>query len=259
MKISTLVNIIPPKKQLTIENITLSKHKGYNDLDVEFYSGRCLGYLIAQFQNIDPGSWEEASMDLFSKIDIENTEWTMFENSNDNITDSYIKYLSLFINKDFNLTKFNPDTAPLIRDINNRYIQLFSNGIKLCRKKSGIKIQVSFYRFFASFTRSDNLDSILDLCSAIEAIYNINNELRLKIALITGALLNCTSSMKKMYSLYSIRNDFIHGNSIPQVIDKELSEYQELVYSILHLILDKGESNKITEISSTIMDRIEFK
>ncbi len=258
MNIPALVNIIPPNKQWPIENVILSRHKGYSDLDVQLYSGRCLGYLIAQFQNIDPGSWEEAGLELFSKIDIENTLWTKFENKNDNITDSYIQYLSLFIYGDFNLSKFNPDSAPLVREINERYIQSFSNGIKLCRKKSGVKIQVSFYRFFASFSRSDNLDSILDLCSAIEAIYNINNELRLKIALITGALLNCINSMKRMYALYSVRNDFIHGNSIPQVTDEELSEYQKLIHSILQLILEKGEANKINEISSTIMDRIEF-
>lgn len=192
-------------------------------------------------------------------IDTKNGEWTKFENKNENVTNSYIKHLSLFINGDFNLSKFHPDTAPIAREIDDNFINLFTNGIKLCTKKSGLKIQVSFYRFFASFSRSDNLDAILDLCSAIEAIYNINTELRLKIALITGALLNCTNSMKKMYVLYSVRNNYIHGNSIPIVTKEELCEYQNLTHSILKVILEKGESNKINDISNTIMERIEFK
>lgn len=244
---------------MIIQNVTLSKHKGDTGLDVNNYSGFCLGFLIAQFQKIDPGKWEEAGYALFGKIDIEKQEWTKFENKNVNITNSYIQYLSLFINNDFNLSKFHPDTMPVAREINADFIKLFSNGIKLCSKKSGAKIQVAFYRFFASYQRSDNLDSILDLCSTIEAIYNVNNELRLKIALITGALLNDTNSMKKVYELYSIRNNFIHGNSIPTVTDEELNEYQSLIQRILLLLLNAGSFNIITETSNSIMDRIEFK
>jgi hypothetical protein len=259
MNLPALVNIIPPNEPMTIQNVTLSKHKGHNGLDVNNYSGNCLGFLIAQLQKIDPGKWGETDFDLFGKIDIEKSEWTKFENKNDNITNSYIQHLSLFINNDFNLAKFHPDTMPIAREINENYIKLFSNGIKLCSKKSGVKVQVAFHRFFASHQRSDNLDSILDLCSTIEAIYNINNELRLKIALITGALLNDTNSMKKMYELYSIRNNFIHGNSIPTVTDEELKEYQSLIHRILQLLLNAGASNIITETSNFIMDRIEFK
>lgn len=259
MNLPALVNIIPPNEPKTIQNVIFSKHKGITGLDATNYSLSCLRFLMAQFQKIEPGEWGLTSLDLFEKVDIEKAEWTKFENKNENISNSYIQRLSLFINNDFNLSKPHPDSMPIAREINERYIKLFSNGIKLCTKKSGVKVQVAFYRFFASYQRSDNLDSILDLCSTIEAIYNINNELRLKIALITGALLNDSNSMKKMYKLYSIRNNFIHGNSIPTVGDEELKDYQSLIHRILQLLLNTGQSKIITETSNSIMDRIEFK
>lgn len=64
MNTPALVNVIPPTEQLTIENVTLSKHQGHSDLDIGLYSGKCLGYLLVQFQTIDPGDWEKSGLDL---------------------------------------------------------------------------------------------------------------------------------------------------------------------------------------------------
>ncbi len=134
--------------------------------------------------------------------------------------------------------------------------KIISQGINLLKNKKNRRLKIAFHRFAASYKRKDPLDSILDCCSCLEALYNLSDELRLKIALISFHLVekNKKRTLKLIYEMYGKRNDFIHGNKIPEVSHLQVKEYIIQTANILISILKKGNLPTTEELSKKVFN-----
>ncbi len=100
------------------------------------------------------------------------------------------------------------------------------------------------------------MDSILDCCSCLEALYNLSDELRLKISLISFHLVptDKKNTLDKVYEMYGLRNAFIHGSKIPEVSHEQVKEYLNLTAKILISILQLGELPTVEALTKNIFE-----
>jgi len=117
------------------------------------------------------------------------------------------------------------------------------------------RYQVSLTRWISSLQRSDKLDSILDCCSAIEPIINCKDEIRLRISIATKELLKPKSKQlaKHVYKMYGIRNNFIHGNGIPQISNEDVCKMIDVVAELLINIGYAGKLPTQEEIDQKVL------
>lgn len=136
------------------------------------------------------------------------------------------------------------------------------NGLELINKNK--KNRVAIRRWVDSYSRIKSYqDSVLDCCSALEAIFSIRSELRLKVALFSYIIILEKEKKHKakevfcnVYRMYRIRNDFIHGNKIPEISVKETKEFIKNTSYIINIILEKkidcGEDSFINQLQKII-------
>lgn len=253
MKRISIINIKPPKREIVIGNIKFTSQIGIDGTEISSFPMRCVEFFATAFSG-NPTNWKDG--DINSNIDPHQTRWTIIQNDEKYITNNFIQDLILFINEDFELINQRPESEPTIRDLDEEFLSKMKNILEICRKKKNLKIQISLNRLMTSFTRSEPLDGVLDLCSSIEAFYGISDELRLRISLITFQLLKSKSCMENMYEMYGIRNDFIHGNSIPNITPDQLEKYQKTVIEILKFPVKTGKMPDIGELNSNIIKTI---
>jgi len=122
-----------------------------------------------------------------------------------------------------------------------KVVRQLDKGIKLMRKSR--RFRISLERWSSSYSREDALDTVLDLCSSLEAAFALPNELRLRLSL---AVYHVLSDSKKQgflttYQMYGIRNKFIHGAQIPEVQENEKEQFIEIVRRVLRAFLHSGE------------------
>ncbi len=134
--------------------------------------------------------------------------------------------------------------------------KLISQGIKFLRNNKTRRFNIALHRFAASYKRTDPLDSILDCCSCLEALYNLSDELRLKISLISFHIVsvNKKKTLEKIYEMYGLRNDFIHGNKIPVVSNEQVQVYMSYTADILMSILRSGEIPNVEKLTKNIFE-----
>lgn len=131
---------------------------------------------------------------------------------------------------------------------------LISQGIKILQDKKNKRFKIALHRFAASYKRTDPLDCVLDCCSCLEALYNLSDELRLKVALISFHLVPKSKkfTLEKVYEMYGKRNDFIHGNKIPEVTVEQAKVYIIQTAAILISILTIGNIPTTEELTKKI-------
>lgn len=106
-------------------------------------------------------------------------------------------------------------------------------GYKLAR--SNRRFEVALHRWESSYLRDSELDTVLDCCSALEALFAMGDELRLRLSLATFfSVRRRRLGFAKTYEMYGIRNSFIHGaKAIPQVSPKDRRTYVGIVAEVL--------------------------
>lgn len=138
--------------------------------------------------------------------------------------------------------------------ITDKVVGQLDKGIKLLRKSR--RFRVSLERWSNSYSREDALDTVLDLCSSLEAAFALSNELRLRLSL---AVYHVLSDEKKhgfltTYQMYGIRNKFIHGDQIPEVQEEEKEQFIAIVQKVLRAFLHRGEILDGERINQLITD-----
>ena len=98
------------------------------------------------------------------------------------------------------------------------------------------------------------MDSILDCCSCLEALYNLSDELRLKLSLISFHIVakNKKKTLHAIYEMYGKRNDFIHGSKIPNVNREQAENYIDHTAKIIKSIIEIGATPNIESLTNQI-------
>jgi hypothetical protein len=138
--------------------------------------------------------------------------------------------------------------APLYT-FNESLIKKFESGIKLIQTYK--RLQIALRRWRTTYAqRNDHLDIILDCCSSLVSLFSLEGELRLRLSLYVYHFLEKKKKtvLSQVYSIYGVRNDFIHGSKIPVVTDTK--EAIILVAEVLSSVLNKNQMpdpNKLNE------------
>lgn len=134
-----------------------------------------------------------------------------------------------------------------------KVIGQLDKGIKLLRNSR--RFRISLERWSSSHSREDALDTVLDLCSSLEAAFALSNELRLRLSLAVYHMLSVAKKQGFLttYQMYGVRNKFIHGAQIPEVQENEREQFIEIVCRVLLVFLDNGEIPNEERINQLII------
>lgn len=116
----------------------------------------------------------------------------------------------------------------------------YTRGLGLLETSRGFR--VSMLRWAAGPTRTDPLDSVLDYCSALEALFRLPDELRLRLSLSVHCVLQCRKRERAcaVYEMYGIRSKFIHGGDVPDVCFDQTAGYCATIAAVLGTVVAKG-------------------
>jgi hypothetical protein len=112
-----------------------------------------------------------------------------------------------------------------------------------CRLVSDRRFGIALRRWGSSFIRADPLDSVLDCCSALEAVARTDAELRLRLSLIVRHLVprEKKDAARTTYEMYGLRNKFAHGSGLPTIQYDRQYAYIALVSRVLLLLIRRGK------------------
>ncbi len=148
-----------------------------------------------------------------------------------------------------------PGTPPRLprHRLTRKLIENLKSGATLLRKRPALGIALN--RWAASYKRDRPLDSVLDCCAALEAVLRLDAEKRLRLALSAYHFLDRgrRSAFERVYRMYGIRNNFIHGGYIPPVSDRDQEEFIELVAAVLRRCVDVRGIPTPEELSKRIL------
>lgn len=253
MGIIGVINIEPPSKEINFDSIRIYSDKNFRGTGIESYSYSNVEFFASKYgATVDKGN--------FKVVNIEEAKWTLIENNEENVSDQYLRSIAWLIADNFEFADNRHNTSSFsIIHIDEKFKKYFSNGVKIAKKKKNKNYQIAVSRFISSFKREELLDSVLDCCSAIEAFYKVSDELRLRISLITYHLLpfEKKDSMRLIYEMYGIRNDFIHGNDIPDVCASDINKYQKIISEALRRPLELGEMPDFSQLNRDIIEKYE--
>ena len=135
---------------------------------------------------------------------------------------------------------------PLFRLTADR-ARLFTRGLRTLTKHK--KLRIAAERWHTGVRRSETLDSVLDMCSSLEACFSLGDELRLRLAF--AAYFSTKTRRRRAfsvtYSMYGIRNSFIHGSKIPDVSGVQGTQFVEVV---AHILLNAFRTGKLSTAES---------
>ena len=145
--------------------------------------------------------------------------------------------------------------------ITQRRAELLRNGFALLRRKSGDarRFKVALQRWATSYERDDPLDSVLDCCSALEALFGARDELRLRLAFsVYFTVPRQRKSLARLtYRMYGLRNDFIHGGKVPAVSEKEQDQHVQLVRTVVLAVVHNKTLPRRAELDQSIIRMFE--
>lgn len=134
-------------------------------------------------------------------------------------------------------------------------VEPIRNALALMAEKKSRRFTISVRRWVGSLEREDPLDSLLDCCSSLEALFGLSDELRLRLAF---AVYTTVSSQKKAagkltYEMYGLRNVFIHGGKITSFSDEQQLQLVRLVRRVLLSVARRGSLPGSQELSSAVL------
>ena len=123
--------------------------------------------------------------------------------------------------------------------------------------RDGKKLQKYIYslqRFTKSLASSDVGDMVLDVAASLESIFELSDELRLRLSLIALQITKSKKVMKDIYDLYGLRNNYIHGNTAPDISKERKNEILKSAFEILVRPLTDGKLYNLGQISKDILN-----
>lgn len=128
---------------------------------------------------------------------------------------------------------------------------IIEGGIDLSATK---RFNIAIERWHTGVKRNEPIDTVLDLCSSLEACFALGSELRLRLSFAVRASLDRDkrSSAQVVYDMYGVRNTFIHGSSIPAVSDEQRFEYTDIVSKVLLAIIGRGSIPSANAVRNAI-------
>jgi len=146
-------------------------------------------------------------------------------------------------------------TKRIRQEVNANFVERFNAGLRLLFANR--RFQIAMIRWSRCFKRFDPLDTVLDCCSCLEAAFQMGDELRLRTALAVYFTLDeepelgfCTA-----YSMYGVRNKFIHGSKIPDVMEEERRKYVRLVATLLDRFIKVGAMPDRNDLDAKILSK----
>ncbi len=194
--------------------------------------------------------------DLSTLLDLVLGNWKFYLIPSEKLHDALFRGVAVSINDIESHTKKKDLSIIPLGKLDNDAIRLIKQGIDLLKDNKNKRFKIALHRFSASYKRNDPLDSILDCCSTLEALYNISDELRLKTSLISYHLVkkNKKKTLDIIYEMYGKRNDFVHGNKIPDVCKEEQVEYICCTAAILLSIIELTKIPSSEDLTKKIFE-----
>jgi len=118
--------------------------------------------------------------------------------------------------------------------VTTRFLNSF-NEISLLMNRER-RFQFATRRWHRSYHRADCIDTVIDCCVALEALFKPEYELRLRMSLYAYLFSDWGKSASRgtVYEMYGIRNDFIHGKEVAKLTDEQRRRYVSTVARILN-------------------------
>ncbi len=125
-------------------------------------------------------------------------------------------------------------------------------GLKSLQGNKHLRIAIA--RWYSAVRRTDPLDRVLDLCSALEAGFSLSNELRRRLFFAAKAALprRAKGDALIVYKMYGARNRFIHGSGIPDITSEDSKQFLEVVPAIIKRMSLCGRKPSDEEIEKEI-------
>ena len=198
----------------------------------------------------------------------ENSMWTILIVSNNEIPDvCYSAIFDILQNNWKYILKRNDfynsiDNKEMKLEVPNykfcsTFLEHLENGINLIteNKHSNKRFCIALQRWVSSYTRQETIDSVLDCCASLEALFNYSNELRLRISCSVYHFRrkDKKKSFEIVYNLYGIRSNFIHGVKIPEVSKKTRYEFLEILANIFNQIIKDSKLPDIELLNEQII------
>lgn len=221
------------------------------------------------------GEWFALSKKRQPELDkFEDSIWTFLVKDKNQFNDScYLSVLDLFTenwkyiferNEKLRLSSFatpinwNPPTYEFTKIIKLR----FRKSLKLIN--TSVRFRIALERWFSSYTRNTSyLDSLLDCCSALEAILGVRDEIRLRISLSTFYILSrkinksqAKKAAKTVYEMYNLRNIFIHGSKIPEVRKEEIYDFINTIAELFKILILNSKLPSRKELEVKVLEII---
>ncbi len=233
----------PPIKPISIENIEICG-VSWDALDNELGKNEILPVTIGEFDNI-------VKMRGFEKSDYDKISWTILRVNNDKNACDYATIFDLVSDNWKYLQKVNDNSriqlsifeknhtqvnsAPVYK-LTSKFIRQITAAVKLANENKKVLIALHYWRL--SYMQIDNINSLLHCCSCLEALFSLDGEIRLRLALYASTYLNQKKISSYVYRMYGIRNDYIHGNKIPIINDKNI--YLSIIAQVLRKAVAQG-------------------
>jgi len=245
----------PPRKAHELNRIVIKTILGrdldtkYKNSDLNRFYGRYM------FQLLEKGSigdnWER-------------TRWAAIVREKDceipdacylALTNIYTKHWKHLLEIKGGISALDLDSTPLRYSLTIPLLNFFKKGVRLATDDR--RFRIALQRWSSSYDRDDPLDSVLDCCSALEAIISCRDEIRLRISLSVYHILKTTKgrSMNTVYQMYKIRNDFIHGSKIPEITATQQRDFIYVVSRVLHACISRGKKPDKKQLDSQIIEK----
>lgn len=195
------------------------------------------------------------------RIDWEDTKWTVLETDELHFQSSIYKALFSLITEHWQYdlawreyydlpeprfqekdpyAVYKPKTGPKPKRwrLTKKFVDSFEHGCELLKKEKRIRIALS--RWYGCYSRSDPLDTALDCCSSLEAVFPQKSEIRLRLALTSFIIMkrNKSHGFQTVYDMYGIRNTVIHGGDVPEIRTEERRTMVSLVSTIMKQLVE---------------------
>jgi len=251
----------PPKNPIKIGNVKIISAK-FEDISKEYIEApiKCgPGGDMVELQKRRFGKDPLVKESVWANIIIDRTDihFTCYQSLFDLVTNHW----NYEINRNDKLRKprldYNYTWDPPSYNFNKIILKKIKNGLDLIEAKTnnGKKFQIALQRWYSSYNREDYLDTVIDCCSSLESLFSIENELRLRTSLLVYSILkeNKKVSAQKIYTMYEIRNKFVHGSKIPLVNKQEALDLIKIVANVLlEIIITK----KIPDQNFDLIDSV---
>lgn len=135
--------------------------------------------------------------------------------------------------------------SPPLAHVNSHLLRMLEKGLTLTRRQQ--RFAIAIQRWYSSIDRSVPIDAVIDCCSSLDSLFNVQQELRLRLAMAVYSYVRADKRKARslVYGLYGRRNEFVHGQKVPEVTDAERREVTQLTARILRQCILAGSLPRI--------------